>query len=77
MPATFAKRYLNGTTVTGVLFADGLNYLVEFRNENDQWFIATGWTDFAIRNKLKLMDTCVFELVEAETLKLKVSIAHQ
>ncbi|KAF9608833.1 hypothetical protein IFM89_011871 [Coptis chinensis] len=79
LPAAFARKYLKSSPrevilevpKRGVWFTQ---YTVG--TQLSQYRLVTGWKDFVQDNDLEVDDVCIFELVDRENIKFKVTIVR-
>ncbi|KAI4318625.1 hypothetical protein MLD38_032303 [Melastoma candidum] len=75
LPSCFAGKYLNG--VSGYIklqTPDGRQWSVRCLNRGGRAKLSQGWYDFSLQNKLAEGDVCVFELIRAREVVLKVTL---
>ncbi|KAL6963935.1 hypothetical protein U1Q18_034942 [Sarracenia purpurea var. burkii] len=77
MPASFAEKYLNGVSGFIVLeVPNGEKWPVRCMWRDGSAKLSKGWPDFVRDNRLEEGDVCVFELIKADEVVLKVTIFH-
>ncbi|KAI0500854.1 hypothetical protein KFK09_019072 [Dendrobium nobile] len=76
IPKSFHKSLPNATLQVPLVH-QGKTWVVKYYGESALKRFGTGWKKFALENKLKIGDGCVFELIDDdEELKLGVQILN-
>ncbi|KAJ0010614.1 hypothetical protein Pint_34508 [Pistacia integerrima] len=76
VPATFARKYLNGFRGHITLLDSDCNrqWLVQSRSKDGRVDLYKGWSKYARDNNLEEGDVCVFEPIRTKDVALKVTI---
>ncbi|XP_011005669.1 PREDICTED: B3 domain-containing transcription factor VRN1-like [Populus euphratica] len=75
IPSSFARTFLN--TVTGFVtlqVSDGKQWPVRCSFKDGKAKLGQGWTEFVWENNLEEGDVCIFELIHAKEIVLKVAV---
>uniref|UniRef100_A0A6M2EPM6 TF-B3 domain-containing protein n=1 Tax=Populus davidiana TaxID=266767 RepID=A0A6M2EPM6_9ROSI len=75
IPSSFARTFLN--TVTGFVnlqVSDGKQWPVRCSFKDGKAKLGQGWTEFVWENNLEEGDVCIFELIQAKEIVLKVAV---
>ncbi|KAH8510799.1 hypothetical protein H0E87_008362 [Populus deltoides] len=75
IPSSFARTFLN--TVTGFVtlqVSDGKQWPVRCSFKDGKAKLGQGWTEFVWENNLEEGDVCIFELIRAKEIVLKVAV---
>ncbi|KAL0913960.1 hypothetical protein M5K25_017455 [Dendrobium thyrsiflorum] len=75
VPKSFHKSLPNATLQV-ILVHQGKTWVVKYYGESPLKRFGGGWKKFALENKLKIGDGCVFELIDDKELKLGVQILN-
>ncbi|ONK61553.1 uncharacterized protein A4U43_C08F31160 [Asparagus officinalis] len=68
------RRFLPNSSVDVVLYCRGKRWKAKYSGQLTLKRINTGWRDFALDNKLKVGDGCVYELMDCNKLEFRVQI---
>lgn len=75
LPSSFVKNHLKGITgYIALQVSDGKQWSVRLVYRDGSAKLSQGWTEFVWENNLEEGDVCVFELINAKDIVLKVAM---